>query len=59
MIWTYQRVKLNNSLGTNLPYYSDCKKMLIENDIDIVSIITPSGMHYFQATEIIQNLKKI
>ena len=49
---------LNNSLGTNLPYYSDYKKMLKESDIDIVSIITPSGMHYFQATEIIQKFKK-
>jgi UDP-N-acetyl-2-amino-2-deoxyglucuronate dehydrogenase len=29
----------------NLPYYTDMEKMLQNEDIDVVSILTPSGMH--------------
>jgi UDP-N-acetyl-2-amino-2-deoxyglucuronate dehydrogenase len=39
--------------------YSDYRKMLDENpDINVVAIVTPSGMHYEHAIDILQNYRK-
>ena len=38
--------------------YSNYHKMLKENEIDIVAIVTPSGMHYEHALDIIENYNK-
>ena len=51
----------SNELGKihNVPTYKNYFHMLDEHpEIDVVSIITPSGMHYEHATEIIENFKK-
>lgn len=43
----------------NVPAYSDYRKMLAENPgIDTVAVITPSGMHFEHAMEIIETYKK-
>ena len=43
----------------NIKYFYNFDEMLTKvNDIDIVAIITPSGMHYEQATAILKKYKK-
>ena len=41
----------------NIPSYINYKEMISKENIDVVSILTPSGMHYKNAIEI-ANLKK-
>ncbi len=42
-----------------VPYYDDYRKMLLDNQkINVVAIVTPSGMHYEHAQEIISKFKK-
>lgn len=42
-----------------VPVFSNYHKMLVElNDIDIVAIITPSGMHYEHGLDILTNYRK-
>ena len=51
----------SNILGENfgVPAYSNYNEMISENpNINVVSIITPSGMHYEHAIEIIEKYKK-
>ena len=43
----------------NVPYYKNYKEMLKKEDIDIVSILTPSGMHYTHALEIMEFKKHL
>ena len=50
--------KLNSELKINIPIYKNYNDMLNEINIDIVSIITPSGMHFTHAKEIITCFKK-
>ena len=43
----------------DVPYYTNYHKMLTEiSDIDIVSIVTPSGMHYEHALDILRRYEK-
>jgi len=43
----------------NVPAYSNYNKMLIEiGDIDIVAIITPSGMHFEHSLDVLKNYNK-
>jgi len=42
----------------NVPYYLNYNKMLKDNDVDVVNIITPSGMHPEHAVDIISKYKK-
>jgi len=43
----------------NVPYYSNYHKMMRDfPEIDVVIILTPSGIHYEHAAEIMQNYKK-
>ncbi len=43
----------------NVPHYLDYRKMLSENpDIDVVAVITPSGMHHEHAIEMIERWGK-
>lgn len=41
-----------------IPLYRDYHEMLTKEDIDVVNIMTPSGMHVEHASEIIQTYKK-
>lgn len=51
--------KLNSTLRKNYKIYNNYNDMLNSNkEIDIVSIITPSGMHFHHAKDIILNHKK-
>lgn len=46
-------------LEFNIPYYSSYRTMLKDlPDIDIIAVITPSGMHYEHAIEFIEKYKK-
>ncbi len=45
-------INLEKAKQFNVPYYKDYKEMLKKENIDIVSILTPSGMHYKHALEI-------
>lgn len=42
----------------NICYYTNYHEMLCKNDIDIVNIMTPSGMHAEHAIEIMKKYKK-
>lgn len=45
--------------GYGVPYYQDYHQMLQENpDIEVVSIITPSGIHFEHASDIISRYNK-
>ncbi len=43
----------------NVPFYTDYKKMLKRNDIDIISICTPNGMHFKMARDTILSGKHV
>jgi predicted dehydrogenase len=43
----------------DIPFYTDYKQMLEKEDIDIVSILTPSGYHYKNALDIIEYKKHL
>jgi len=43
----------------NTPFYSDYRQMLENEDIDIVSILTPSGYHYQHALDVLQYKKHL
>jgi predicted dehydrogenase len=43
----------------NIPYYTDMEEMLQNEDIDIVSILTPSGMHCAHTLQIAKYKKHI
>ena len=43
----------------NIPFYTDYKKMLENENIDIVSILTPSGYHYQNALDILKYKKHL
>jgi len=43
----------------NIPFYTDYKKMLENENIDIVSILTPSGYHYKNALDILKYKKHL
>ena len=50
-------MELSNS--HNVPAYNNYYKMVLDHpEIDIISIITPSGMHFEHANDIIMNCKK-
>jgi len=42
----------------NVPYYSSYDEMLESEDIDIVSILTPSGLHAAQTIDIVKKYRK-
>ena len=49
----------NYSKEFSVPFFTDYRKMLNEIiDIDVVAIVTPSGMHFEHATEIMSKFKK-
>lgn len=49
----------NYGIDFKVPYYTNYRLMLKENpEIDVVAIVTPSGMHYEHAVEIMKNYKK-
>ena len=43
----------------NIPFYTNYKKMLENENIDIVSILTPSGYHYKNALDILKYKKHL
>lgn len=43
----------------NIPYYTDMHKMMQNEDLDIVSILTPSGLHAQHTLELAQYKKHI
>ena len=43
----------------DIPFYTDYKQMLEKEDIDIVSILTPSGYHYKNALDILKYKKHL
>jgi len=47
-------INIEKAKKIGVAYYKDYKKMLEKEDIDIVSILTPSGLHYKHALEIIE-----
>ncbi|HOB91519.1 MAG: Gfo/Idh/MocA family oxidoreductase [Bacillota bacterium] len=50
---------LNRSYGANPDIYTDYRKMLERDDIDIVSICTPSGMHADMACDCMEAGKHV
>lgn len=43
----------------NVPIYNNYHEMLVKHpEVDIVAIVTPSGMHYEHAMDVIQNFQK-
>lgn len=49
--------KLSEKIG-NINYYSKYDDMLTNEDVDIVSILTPSGLHAMHTTDIVKKYKK-
>ncbi|GAB6045535.1 Gfo/Idh/MocA family oxidoreductase [Caminibacter profundus] len=52
-------INLERAKKIGVPYYKDYKEMLKKEDIDIISILTPSGMHYFHALDILEFKKHL
>lgn len=52
-----ERAKERN-VGVNVPVYRDYNEMLQKQDIDVVSIMTPSGMHAEHGLDIMNKYKK-
>ena len=52
-------IDLERAKKFNVPYYKNYKEMLKKENIDIVSILTPSGMHYKNALEIMEFKKHL
>ena len=43
----------------NIPIYRNYYEMLVEHpEVDVVAIVTPSGMHYEHSMDVIQNFRK-
>ncbi len=43
----------------NVPYYTDLDQMLLKEDIDIVSILTPSGLHAEHSIKVAKKSKHV
>jgi predicted dehydrogenase len=52
-------IDIEKAKKIGVPYYKDYKEMLKKEKIDIVSILTPSGMHYQNALEIMEYKKHL
>jgi UDP-N-acetyl-2-amino-2-deoxyglucuronate dehydrogenase len=52
-----ERARERNA-GVNVAVYRDYNEMLEKEDIDVVSIMTPSGMHAEHAVDVMDNYKK-
>jgi UDP-N-acetyl-2-amino-2-deoxyglucuronate dehydrogenase len=52
-------INLEKAKEIGVPYYKDYKEMLKKEKIDIVSILTPSGIHYQNALEIMEYKKHL
>ncbi|GAX87601.1 UDP-N-acetyl-2-amino-2-deoxyglucuronate dehydrogenase [Lebetimonas natsushimae] len=52
-------IDLNKAKKIGVPYYKDYNEMLKKEKIDIVSILTPSGMHYKHALDVIEHKKHL
>lgn len=52
-------IDIEKAKKIGIPYYKDYKEMLKKEKIDIVSILTPSGMHYQNALEIMEYKKHL
>lgn len=42
----------------NIPYYKSYDKMLQEEEVDVVSVLTPSGLHAKHTIDIVKNYQK-
>jgi len=49
--------KISSKAG-NIPYYTDYDEMLQNEEVDVVSILTPSGLHAKHAIDIVKKYKK-
>jgi len=52
-------IDLNRAKRFGVPYYKNYQEMLKKESIDIVSILTPSGMHYKHALDILEYKKHL
>jgi len=43
----------------NVPYYTDYRQMLKEEDVDVVNILTPSGLHAKHAIDVARQKKHV
>lgn len=53
-----KRAKVISEKAGNVPYYSSYDDMLRNEDVDVVNILTPSGMHPGHAIDIVRKYQK-
>ncbi len=53
-----EKAKMASELADNVPYYSSYDDMLSEHDVNIVTILTPSGLHPEHVIDIVQKYRK-
>lgn len=52
-------IDIKKAKKIGVPYYKDYQQMFKKEEIDIVSILTPSGMHYQHAIEVMEYKKHL